>query len=125
MILVQSTSGAAPEIRHQLTTNMTAVEYRELSIVKNVDFISKFIRDTVRLLIGKYNITPFFMQMLEVTLESIFEALKQSIDVAGPNIISATLVSMEQNTNQPDRIDIIVDLVIPFPANDIRITIRI
>lgn len=125
MIAIQDAYGAEPTIRHQLTTDMSIIENRELSLVKNPDYIAKYIRNTIRPVVGKYNITKFFLDMLRVTLESIFEALKEPVDSVGPSIISADVVSMEQNESQPDRVDIIVDLVIPFPANDIRITIRI
>lgn len=124
-ILVQETSDADPEVRHQLTTDVRTIEARELSLVKNPDLIAKFIRNVIRPLIGKYNITKFFMEMLRVSLESVFELLKDSTGAIGPHILSATVVSIEQNQTQPDRVDIIIDLEIPFPANDIRITIRI
>jgi hypothetical protein len=125
MICIQQSSGALPEVRHQLTTNMTAVEYRELSIVKNVDLIAKYLRETVRPMAGSNNITDFFIKILRVGIESVFENLKVSDGASGPNIISGEVVSLEQNESSPDRIDVIVDLVIPYPANDIRITLRI
>lgn len=125
MIFTQQTSGAIPEIRHQLTTNMSAIEYRELSIVKNVDFIAKFLRERLSVFIGTWNIHDFFMQSLKVTLQGAFEALKISDDISGPNITDATIVSIEQNEASPDRVDVIVDLGIPYPANDIRVTLRI
>lgn len=125
MIFVQPTSSSMIECRHQLTTNMSALKYREYSIVKNVDYIAKLVRARFRPFVGRWNITNFFMQMLKVAMQGTFEELKISNDIAGPNIISGAIITLEQNATNSDQVDIIVDLVIPYPANNIRITLRI
>jgi len=125
MIFTQTSTDALIQCRHQLMTNMSAIEYRELSIVKNVDYIAKLLRARIRPFIGIWNITSFFLETLKVLLQGTFADLKVSDDIAGPNITSAQIVSLEENATSPDRIDVIVDLGIPYPANDIRVTLRI
>lgn len=44
--------------RHDLTSNMDAVEYREHSITKQADVSAKTIRNAINPYVGKYNITP-------------------------------------------------------------------
>ena len=44
--------------RHDLTTNMDAVEYRERSITKQADVAAKTIRKAIDPYVGRYNITP-------------------------------------------------------------------
>jgi len=44
--------------RHDLTSNMDAVEYRERSITKQADVSAKTIRNAIAPYVGKYNITP-------------------------------------------------------------------
>ena len=44
--------------RHDLTSNMDAVEYREHSITKQADVSAKTIRSAINPYVGKYNITP-------------------------------------------------------------------
>lgn len=125
MIVVQRTPDSMVEIRHQLMSDMSNIVNREYSVGKNLDFIAKFIRERIDPLVGRWNITDFFEQMLKVTLQGSFENLKEADSIAGPNIISASIVALEQNATTPDRVDVIVDLVIPYPANDIRITLRV
>jgi hypothetical protein len=43
-------------VRHQLTTDTSAIKFQEYSITKNVDFIAKFVRNNHRQFIGQYNI---------------------------------------------------------------------
>jgi hypothetical protein len=50
--------------RHDLTTNMDAVEYREWSITKQADVAAKTIRKAVNPYIGKYNITDNLINFL-------------------------------------------------------------
>ena len=47
-ILAQDVQGGAVYCRHQLSTDMTSIETRELSITKIVDFVAKFLRTGVR-----------------------------------------------------------------------------
>ncbi len=50
--------------RHDLTTNMDSVEYRERSITKQADMAAKTIRAAVAPYIGRYNITPDLFRFL-------------------------------------------------------------
>jgi len=44
--------------RHDLTSNMDAVQYREHSITKQADVSAKTVRNAINPYVGKYNITP-------------------------------------------------------------------
>lgn len=50
--------------RHDLTTNMDAVQYRERSITKQADLSAKTLRAAVAPYVGKYNITQKLIQFL-------------------------------------------------------------
>jgi hypothetical protein len=118
--IIQSTPGGAVYCRHQLTTDLTSIETRELSIVKAVDFVAKFLRVNVSPLIGRFNITQGYLDTLTILVEAALEYLRAGGVVAGAYM--ANLVVDETN---PDTIllDVVLDPL--YPANYIRITLII
>ena len=54
-ILVQDAQGGPVVCRHQLSTDTSTIETRELSITKVVDFTAKFMRAGLRNFIGRSN----------------------------------------------------------------------
>lgn len=58
-IMIQDTKiSQTIKSRHDLTSNMDAVEYRERSITKQADVSAKTIRNAINPYVGKYNHTP-------------------------------------------------------------------
>jgi len=119
-ILVQDTPTAPCYCRHQLSTDVSLIEKRELSITKDVDYISKMVRDTLRPYIGKYNITKTFLEMLRTITEGVLRKL-----VSEGQLINGTLVSLAQSEDQPDTVLVEIDLLVPYPCNYIRVTLLI
>lgn len=104
--------------RHSLTTDMSSVERRELSITKVLDYTGKTLRDAFEPYVGKYNITPDLMGKLRTVVGAIKLILQREGTVS-----DLILESIEQDTVNPDTILISV-LVKPFyPANYIKITL--
>lgn len=118
--IIQEAAGVPLQSRHQLTTNMTSIETREQSIVKAIDFSAKFMRIGLRNFIGRYNITPNFLDTLSAVVQG---QLKWLMD---RKIISeGDLNNILQDADNPDTVLIDVTIVPMYPCNYIRLTIII
>lgn len=104
--------------RHQLTTDATSVEARELSIITAVDHVAKFVRTLVSPTIGVQNITPAFLSNLESTLNGAGDILTEE------GVIQAFVVEeVLQDEIQPDTVRVTISLLPLYPVNFIRITL--
>jgi hypothetical protein len=118
--LVQNVTGGPLSCRHQLTTDLTSVETRELSITKVVDFVAKFMRAGLRNFIGKFNITQPFLD----TLSSVVQGQLSFLTEAGV-IVGGELNNIVQDSSAPDTVLIDVTLDVPYPCNYIRLALVI
>lgn len=117
-ILVQDAPGAPLVSRHQLTTDLTTVETRELSITKVIDYTAKFLRAGLRNYIGTFNITQPFLD----SLSSVIGGMLAFLVEAGV-LVGADLNNIIQSETNPDTVLVDVTLDVPFPANYIRLTL--
>lgn len=126
MIFVQDVLDVtALYVRHQLTTDTSAIKFQEYSITKNVDFIAKFIRNAHRQFIGQYNIVDSTFDDLKSNAKGLMTFLKDNtrLPKIGGVIRSGKLVSINQD---PVNIDSVIEkykLDIPVPLNNLDITI--
>lgn len=128
MVFVQDVLDvSAVYIRHQLTSDVSAIKFQEYSITKNVDFIAKFIRNQHKQFIGKYNIVDGAFDDLKLNAKGILGFLKNSTirPKIGGVINSGKLVSIVQDPNNIDTILETYQLSIPIPLNNLDITINV
>lgn len=119
-VMVQYTPGALPICIHQLTTDPTALETGELSVVKNVDFISKFFLDLLEPFIGVYNVTASTQNAVYRAIDEGAANLKsRSLDRIGPPLISGTVTSIQVSDFDASRIEVYFRGNIPKPLNTI------
>ena len=118
--IIQDVDGAPLISRHQLSTLVTTIETRELSITKAVDYVAKTMRAAVRNYIGIYNITPQFLDTLTAVVEGVLDFLQQAGVLTGK-----ALNSIVQDTTNPDTVLIDVTLDVPYPCNYIRIQLNV
>lgn len=118
--VVQEVAGAPLTCRHQLTTDLTSIEKRELSITKVVDFVAKFMRSGLRNFIGKFNITQPFLDTLSTVIQGQLSFLTES-----GVLIGGDLNNIVQDESAPDTVLIDVTLDVPYPCNYIRLTLVI
>lgn len=123
-IFEQTVDSASPHVRQQRTTDTTELKKNEDSIVAIADHVSKFIRQELQPYIGRYNITPEYIEMLKVVMNGLTERLKQSTS-AGPEILDGQLLSIEQDPVDLDHIIIEYRIEAPVPANFIKVTLRV
>lgn len=119
-ILVQDVQNAPVICRHQLSTDLTSIETRELSITKVVDYTAKFMRAGLRNFIGRSNITQPFLDQLSTVVSGQLDFL-----ISNGVLIGADINNIIQDADEPDTILIDVTLDVPFPCNYIRLTLVI
>lgn len=119
-IVVQEGQGAALTCRHQLSTNLTSLETRELSITKAVDYVAKFLRTALRNFIGTFNINQPFLDTLSTVIQAMLDFL-----VENGIILGGSLNNLIQDKDNPDTVLVDVTLDLAFPCNYIRLTLVI
>jgi len=117
-IFVQDNQSAPPYCRHELTTDMTVLEYREILKVKNWDYLSYFYKDLVDPFIGSWNIIDDTLRVIRQTIISASENLKtQKLPRIGAPLIDYTIVSLAQSATSKDTIELIMNTSIVDPNN--------
>jgi len=119
-ILVQDAQGAPILCRHQLSTDTTSIEKRELSITKVVDYTAKFVRTGLRNFIGRHNITPQFIDQITTVTQGLVNFL-----IEGGVLIGAEVNRVAQDKDNPDTLLVDITLNVPYPCNYIRVTLII
>jgi hypothetical protein len=117
--VIQDVAGGACISRHQLTTDISSLKTRELSILKSIDFVAKLIRNQVKQHIGRNNLTAQLLESVSISLQASLSS------VSGSVVASANLDSLSQASASPDEIVVGISLVPFYPANKIKITIII
>lgn len=126
MIFIQPVADAALSIRHQLTTDLTTIYYQEFSVTKNVDLIARFFRDLYAPFLGIYNITDGLLDLLKTRGEGgLSYLLDQRAPRVGAPIRSGQLTSIQESEILPDTVEIEIDVSVPLPLNNIKLTLLI
>ena len=117
-LFVQDTQTSAPYCRHELTTDMSVLEYREILKVKNWDYLSYFYKDLLDPFIGTWNITEDTLLTIKQTIISASENLKtQKLPKIGSPLISYNIDKLEQNATSKDTINCRIKTEIVSPNN--------
>lgn len=120
VLIFEQPDGAGEDIfcRHQLTTDMSSVDTRENSIFGIKDFASKYIRKSLDIYVGKYNITADLVTKITGSTNSAISELIQM-----EYILSGSIISVSQDALNPDSIIVEILIDVPYPCNSIKITI--
>jgi hypothetical protein len=116
--VIQDTPGGALACRHQLSTDVSTLKTRELSITKSIDFLAKLIREQVKRFIGRNNITA-------PLLETIGLSISAALSSAATVVQSASLDKIEQDAANPDTVTVEISVIPFYPCNKIKITIKV
>lgn len=121
-LFVQETNGSIPYCRHELTTDVTVLEYRELLVVKNWDFLSYFYYDKLKGFMGSWNITAETLNTVRRTINASSELLKaKKLPKIGAPLIDAKITKLEQSTNNKDTVDCRLSVSVVYPFNYINL----
>lgn len=98
--------------RHDLTTNMDAVEYRERSITKQADVSAKTLRNSINPYVGKYNITGSLLTFIGQVCAIVATTL-----VKNGVIANMSIGSIVRDANIADKININVTTTVFVAGN--------
>lgn len=116
----QSAPGALPEVVHQLTTDVTVYENAELSIVKNIDFISMAFATLLKRYLGRYNaIAESFTEIESAVADNVENLRSRKLAQWGAPLISATLDALTPAPSAPDTAIGRFTAKVPGPLNRI------
>ncbi len=119
-VLQQDTPTSAPYCIHQLSTDPSSVETGEVSVVKNIDYVSKYMTATLDPFIGRYNVTEDALAEINRALLNAMEALKmRKVARIGPPLIAGSVTSLGVSSISSDRVEIYLETQIPRPLNRI------
>lgn len=120
-IIQQLSDGGPLSCRHQVSTDVTTVKKRELSVNKTVDFSIKFLRLSVRSMAGRYNIDDSFMDVVSTVLSGSLEWLTEEAGV----LLGASIDNIKQSTSRSDGVEAEIDFEVGIPGNHIKVTVLI
>ena len=120
--VVQATQGGLPYVRHELTTDMSVLEYRELLVVKNWDYLSYYFKDKMDPFIGSWNITVDTLNIIRQTLNASAELLKaKKLPKIGAPLLTFTIDTLAQNASNKDQIDCRALISVVYPNNYVNL----
>lgn len=125
-IAIQENSGDIPFIRHQLTTNNNTIELREHSVQRNVDSISRVLRDSIRPFLGRFNNFAGSRGRIEGTLVQAMSSLTVIVNAdIGPQVIDFDFIQLIEDPTFSDTVCAEIEAEIPSPINTIKVTLII
>lgn len=121
-IFMQQSPASAPYVRHQLTTDMSAIEFQELSFVKNFDYVSILCQDVLDQYLGKYNICDSTLALVETAVRAVLESLKlANLPKIGSPVRGYDITIVKQLEDIRTRVEIYAEVDFPYPLNTIAL----
>lgn len=109
-----------PVCLHQLTTDTTAVETGELSVVRNLDFVSMFLQDILEDFLGQYNVLPETSNEMYRAVSDGMQNLKgRRVARIGAPLVDGKVTLIKVADFAKDRYQMYVNVEIPKPVNNI------
>jgi len=123
IILVQKTPASLPYIRNQLTTDVSDLLKRSLSIVKSVDYFKRLIYDNVVDFLKGWNVVTEAIEALQIKLQAVINfARRFNVPKCGTLILNA---SIDQITPAGNAIEIVISAIFPKPLETLKIELYI
>lgn len=125
-VFAQETQGGNPYCRHELTTDMSTLVYREIVMVKEWDYLSYFYYDILKSFIGSWNITPSSINTLRQTIVAGSSLLMgQSLPKVGPVLLKYAILLLEQDAVNTDTVNCKMRIYIGTPLNYIDLDLAV
>jgi len=118
-IVMQDAPGSRIYVRHQISTDNGGILVSEMSITRGSDMIARYLRTAIKPLLGGYNITPEYLQMIETLAQQRLDAMMRSLYnlKAGPPILSNDRIRATQDPSISTGFIVDIPIVHPKPAN--------
>jgi hypothetical protein len=119
-VMHQKTLAALPECIHQLTTDVTAVETGELSVVRNVDYVSIVLQNVIDPFLGQWNVLPETLsEIFNQMSRTITDLKSRKIAQIGAPLVSAEISSLKVSDVAANRVVTFVNAKVPIPLNGV------
>lgn len=119
-VCTQEVEGALPECIHQLTTDPTTLETGELSVVKNVDYLSIFYQQLLKSFLGQYNNIPEALnEIYRAVQDNTLLLVGKFIQRIGPPLLSGSIVSLAPSAAAADTAEMVFSAKVARPLNNI------
>ena len=121
--IVTEDKDGTPHTRHALTTDNLDLNRREEMIRRNVDSMSYLFYRRLKPYIGRTNAQPGMVRRLEYEVKRIIDFLKNNgnTEELGSQLIDGTIRKLQIHPLLKDRIEIVLDLNVPAPLNNIEL----
>jgi hypothetical protein len=121
--IVTEDRDGTPHTRHALTTDNLDLNRREEMIRRNVDSMSYLFLRRLRPFIGRTNVQPGMIRRLSYEVSAIIKFLSNNgfTEELGSQLISGEIRKLQVHPLLKDRIEIVLDLVVPAPLNNIEL----
>lgn len=122
LLIGQETQGSLPYILHELTTDMSVLEYREIQTVKTWDWNSYAYYDALKSFIGRWNITPDTIANVRQTIDArSLLTMGQKMPKIGAPLLDYNIIRLEQDSANKDSLIAEVAIKIPYVLNYIHL----
>jgi hypothetical protein len=112
-----------PYVLYQTTTDTTQLETCESSCVAVVDYASKYYKDNLKPVLGKYNVNNISVTLVKNVINSCTTDMTgTSYQYIGPILLGGTLVSVE---TKADTIKPTIKIEIPYPVNAVDVVLQV
>jgi hypothetical protein len=121
--IVTEDKDGTPHTRHALTTDNLDLNRREEMIRRNVDSMSYLFLRRLRPFIGRTNAQEGMVRRLRFEVTAIIDFLKANgfTEELGSQLVDGTIRRLQIHPLLKDRIEIVLDLVVPAPLNNIEL----
>lgn len=121
--IVTEDKDGTPFSRHALTTDNLDLNRREEMIRRNIDSMSYLFLRRLRPYIGRTNAQPGMVRKLGFEVRKIIDYFKANgnTEELGSQLIDGTIRTLQIHPLLKDRIEIVLDLVVPAPLNNIEL----
>ncbi len=117
---IQANPSALPTSIHEVTTDVTALEFSEYMVVKDFDFVAWTYLDTMIPFLGEWNVIPSTVEFVRQALVTTGDTLKSRfVAKIGSPLTDYTIDSVAASTLSTDRIEAYVDVDLPMTLNTI------
>ena len=125
-VFVQDSPQGAPYCVHQLTSAAATMpgvqEYSEVSVVRNFDYVSAFLKKRLDPYVGVWNVIPSAVNSIKSTLDSgILDLTSRSADIIGAPLLSGQVDFIRQSAADAGTLEGSVTVRLPKVLNKLVI----
>jgi len=117
-VFTQDSLAALPSTIHEVTTDVSTLEFSEYMILKNFDYIAWTFLDVLLAFIGRWNVTQETIQFIGQAEQAVIGTLKSARKIKiGAPLIDAKIISNEISTISSDRVESFIEIEMPMVLN--------